>query len=197
MGSPGGVRANDLRVLMGTPGDTQGDFSTAQPQQPKEALVERNANRHGGESGMHPKDMPGDLNVVGSQGGMSRARLGERTEELHSIAEIPQSNSSNVLGKDVPFEDHGLNTAHLPRMDPEVVGRTTDSQVDAEIAGTPIEKILFPSSLSIEQVYISKRLILLNRDVFARNDKSPAMCNANGVVLDTEAASLSVAADAA
>ena len=100
---------------------------------------------------MHPKDRSGDLNVVDSQGGKSRAHLEERTEGLHNIAGALQSNSSNVLGMGVPFENQGLNTAHLPRMDPEVVGRMTDSQVDDEIAGTPIEEILFPSSLSIEQ----------------------------------------------
>ena len=34
-------------------------------------------------------------------------------------------------------------------------------------------------------MYISKRLILMNRDVFAKNDKNSAICNANGVVIDT------------
>ena len=63
-GSPGSVKANDLRVSMGTPSDTQGDFSTARPQRPNEALKERSVNRQGGESGMHPKDRTGDLNVV-------------------------------------------------------------------------------------------------------------------------------------
>jgi hypothetical protein len=185
MGSPGSVSENDLRVPMGTPGDTQGDFSTARPQQLNRALEERSADRHSGEGGLHPKNRLGDFDVVDSQSGKSRARPEGRTEELHNIAEVLQSKSSNVLGMGVPFENQGLNTAHLPRMDSEVVGRMTDSQVDAEIAGTPIEEILFPSSLYVEQVYVSKRLILLNRDVFARNDKSPAMCNANGVVLDT------------
>lgn len=112
---------------------------------------------------MHPKDRTGDLNVVSSQGGESGAQLEERAGELNSIAEMLQSKSSNVLGKDVPFEDHSLNTAHLPRMDPEVVKGMTDSQVDAERMGwdgmdepMPPKRRLRPAILLLELGSLAK-----------------------------------------
>ena len=54
------MEVNDLRVSMGTPSDTQGDFSTARPQQPDEALSEKSVNSQGGKSGTYPKEKTGD-----------------------------------------------------------------------------------------------------------------------------------------
>ena len=115
-GSPGSVKANDLRVSMGTPSDTQGDFSTARPQRPNRALEEGSANRHSGEGGLHPKNRTGDLNVVNRRGGESGKHPKEKDWRLNSVAEVQQQKSSDVLGQDAPFAKFGLDAAHMPGM---------------------------------------------------------------------------------
>ena len=104
---------------------------------------------------------------------------------MSSITEKLQPKRSKVLERETPFEADGSDAAHLPRMTREEVMHMTDQEVDAAIEGTTLKGISFPKILTNEQLYISKKLILVNRDVFAKNDKNPAICNANGVVIDT------------
>jgi hypothetical protein len=71
------------------------------------------------------------------------------------------------LEHEVPFEKGEANAAHVPRLSKEEVEMLSNDEVDAVIRGTPLEGVGFPKSLSVEQLYVSKRLVLMHRDVFA------------------------------
>ena len=73
-------------------------------------------NSQGGESGRHPKDRTGDLNVVNRRGGESGKHPKEKDWRLNSVAEVQQQKSSDVLGQDAPFAKFGLDAAHMPGM---------------------------------------------------------------------------------
>ena len=78
--------------------------------------VNRMLHSQGWESGMHPKDRTGDLNVVNRRGGESGKHPKEKDWRLNSVAEVQQQTSSDVLGQDAPFANLGLDAAHMPGM---------------------------------------------------------------------------------
>ena len=73
----------------------------------------------------------------------------------------------------------------MPRVSREEAWKMTDGEVDAMLEGTPLAKIQFSAALNGEQRYVLKRIILIHRDVFAKNENVPGICNANGVKIET------------
>ena len=110
------------------------------------------------------------------------------TEKLNSVGEVCEDGkpkSSSVLSNEYPFEDGDKDLVHMPRLPREYVAALTDTGVDELLANTPLAEIQFSAALSDAQRYLLKRIILENRDVFAKNENAPGVCNANGVRIET------------
>lgn len=91
-----------------------------------------------------------------------------------------------VLDKFSPADDDDVSLIHMRRFTREEVDAMSDEQIEEHFSQGPLSQIVAAKErLNDGQLRKLRELLLLNRDVFAMNDKQPGTINKGGCRIDT------------
>jgi exodeoxyribonuclease III len=79
-----------------------------------------------------------------------------------------------------PFSPDDVDSVHLPRIPKNQLEEMSEEQIAELFCEPPLNRIVVKPDLSAEQKFTLRKVILSNRDLFAKNDKKPGTVNAAG-----------------